>query len=66
MKDCFYKPLTAAQSEAAFKSEYDFDSPDAIDFDTLLEKLQNIKQGFVHDLTIWHGVALLDVLVLLD
>ena len=44
-KDSFYKSLTPEQSEAAFRNEYDFDSPDAIDFDTLVEKLQDLKQG---------------------
>ncbi|KAI9781635.1 MAG: Uridine kinase [Geoglossum umbratile] len=29
----------------AYRSEYDFDSPDAIDFDVLVEKLRSLKQG---------------------
>jgi uridine kinase len=29
----------------AFRNEYDFDSPEAIDFGILVEKLQNIKSG---------------------
>jgi uridine kinase len=41
----FYKPLTPAQSVLAFKNEFDFDSPDAIDFDVLYEKLLDIKAG---------------------
>ena len=43
--DSFYKPLTAEQSALAFRNEYDFDSPDAIDFDMLMAKLQDIKEG---------------------
>jgi uridine kinase len=31
----------------AFRNEYDFDSPEAIDFDILVEKLQDIKSGWV-------------------
>jgi uridine kinase len=31
----------------AFRNEYDFDSPEAIDFDILVEKLQDIKSGLV-------------------
>lgn len=43
--DSFYKPLTPDQSAAAFRNEYDFDAPDAIDFDVLVEKLRDIKAG---------------------
>ena len=43
--DSFYKPLTAEESKAAFRNEFDFDAPDAIDFDVLVERLKNIKAG---------------------
>ncbi|TKX21893.1 uridine kinase [Elsinoe australis] len=43
--DSFYKPLTPAQSKKAFANEYDFDAPDAIDFDMLVDKLREIKEG---------------------
>ena len=43
--DSFYKPLTEKESEAAFRNEYDFDAPGAIDFDVLVERLQDIKAG---------------------
>lgn len=43
--DSFYKPLSPAQSQAAFRNEYDFDAPDAIDFDNLVERLREIKSG---------------------
>ncbi|KAI9770566.1 MAG: Uridine kinase [Geoglossum simile] len=43
--DSFYKSLTPAQSEIAFRNEYDFDAPDAIDFDILVERLRSLKQG---------------------
>lgn len=43
--DSFYKPLTPDQSAAAFRNEYDFDAPEAIDFDILVEKLRDIKAG---------------------
>ena len=49
-KDSFYKPLSPEQSESAFRNEYDFDSPDAIDFDVLVERLRDIKDGFVSHL----------------
>lgn len=43
--DSFYKPLTPEQSKLAFQNEYDFDAPEAIDFDVLVEKLADIKAG---------------------
>lgn len=43
--DSFYKPVTPEQSAAAFRNEYDFDAPEALDFDTLVEKLREIKAG---------------------
>ena len=46
-QDSFYKPLTPEQSRRAFKNEYDFDSPDAIDFDVLVDRLRDIKDGSV-------------------
>lgn len=44
--DSFYKPLTPAQSELAFRNEYDFDAPEAIDFDVLVQKLSDVKAGY--------------------
>jgi uridine kinase len=43
--DSFYKPLTPKQSAKAFLNEWDFDSPDASDFDLLVDRLKDIKQG---------------------
>lgn len=43
--DNFYKPLTAEQKKRAFQSEYDFDRPEAFDWDALIEVLQNLKTG---------------------
>ncbi|KAK3677864.1 Uridine kinase [Recurvomyces mirabilis] len=43
--DSFYKPLTTKESAAAFRNEYDFDAPEAIDFDVLVERLRDIKSG---------------------
>lgn len=44
-QDSFYKTLTPAQSKLAFANEYDFDSPDAIDFDALINTLRDLKAG---------------------
>ncbi|KAJ3571268.1 hypothetical protein NPX13_g5442 [Xylaria arbuscula] len=43
--DSYYKPLDPESSRKAFLNEYDFDSPDAIDFDALLETLRDLKAG---------------------
>lgn len=45
--DSYYKPLSADESAAAFRNEYDFDAPEAIDFDKLVEDLRDIKAGYV-------------------
>ncbi len=44
-QDSFYKSLNPEQSEKAFENEYDFDSPNAIDFDVLVDRLKDLKQG---------------------
>jgi uridine kinase len=46
-QDSFYKTLTPEQSEKAFQNEWDFDSPQAIDFDSLVECLRDLKRGYV-------------------
>ncbi|KAI7251455.1 uridine-cytidine kinase-like protein-like 1, partial [Hortaea werneckii] len=51
--DSFYKPLTVEQSAAAFRNEYDFDAPDAIDFDCLVERLRSIKSGQKGDIPVY-------------
>ncbi|KAI1433669.1 uridine kinase [Xylaria sp. CBS 124048] len=43
--DSYYKPLNPEASKKAFQNEYDFDSPEAIDFDALLTTLQDLKAG---------------------
>jgi uridine kinase len=50
IQDSFYKPLTPEQSERAFRNDYDFDSPEAIDFDVLVDKLKDIKNGYIRHL----------------
>jgi uridine kinase len=46
-QDSFYKTLDQAALEQAFRNEYDFDSPDAIDFDVLVDRLRDLKAGYV-------------------
>ncbi|GAB1316750.1 Uridine kinase [Madurella fahalii] len=43
--DSFYKSLDEEASKKAFRNEYDFDSPDALDFDVLVDRLRDLKAG---------------------
>ncbi|KAJ9142867.1 Uridine kinase [Coniochaeta hoffmannii] len=43
--DSFYKRLTPEQHKKAFENDYDFDSPEAIDFDVLVDCLRDLKAG---------------------
>ncbi|CAF1639735.1 unnamed protein product [Rotaria sp. Silwood1] len=43
--DSFYKVLTDEQHEQAKMNNYNFDHPDAFDFDLLIETLKNLKIG---------------------
>ena len=42
--DNFYQPLTLEQSKLAFANNYDFDCPDSLDFDLLVETIGNLKK----------------------
>jgi uridine kinase len=46
-------------SRKAFLNEYDFDSPDAIDFDVLVDRLRDLKAGY--SLTFCVGSAALEI-----
>ncbi|XP_072000172.1 uridine-cytidine kinase-like 1 [Engystomops pustulosus] len=43
--DCFYKILTKEQQDLAARNEYNFDHPDAFDFDLLVSVLRKLKKG---------------------
>jgi uridine kinase len=43
--DSFYNPLTPEQSKLAFENEFDFDAPSAWDWDLMVEKLKELKEG---------------------
>lgn len=51
--DNFYRPLSEDQRKLAFASNWDFDSPEAIDFDQVVEVLQSIKQGRKTDVPVY-------------
>jgi len=54
--DSFYKPLDEEASQRAARNEYDFDSPDAIDFDILVDRLQDLKAGKKAEIPIYSFV----------
>ncbi|XP_070586929.1 uridine-cytidine kinase-like 1 isoform X2 [Erythrolamprus reginae] len=43
--DSFYKVLTKEQQELAASNDYNFDHPDAFDFDLMIATLKKLKQG---------------------
>ncbi len=43
--DSFYKVLSEEEHELANRNEYNFDHPDAFDFDLILKTLQQLKAG---------------------
>lgn len=43
--DNFYRPLGWDDRQLAFKSEYDFDHPNCVDFDMLYDVLKKLKRG---------------------
>ncbi|KAI0165013.1 uridine kinase [Xylariaceae sp. FL1272] len=51
--DSYYKPLDPESSRKAFLNEYDFDSPEAIDFDALLGNLKDLKAGKRADIPVY-------------
>ncbi|KAJ1529518.1 hypothetical protein ONE63_006291 [Megalurothrips usitatus] len=55
--DSFYKVLNEKQHEQAAKNEYNFDHPDAFDFDLLAETLQRLKEGKKVEVPIYNFVT---------
>uniref|UniRef100_A0A915HKN8 Uridine kinase n=1 Tax=Romanomermis culicivorax TaxID=13658 RepID=A0A915HKN8_ROMCU len=51
--DCFYKSLSDEQCALADKNEYDFDHPNAIDFDLALSTIQRLKEGKKVDVPVY-------------
>ncbi|KAL3467405.1 hypothetical protein BJX64DRAFT_274071 [Aspergillus heterothallicus] len=54
--DSFYKSLTPEQHVKAHANEFDFDSPDSIDFDALVLCLRDLKQGKKVDIPVYSFV----------
>ncbi|KZZ96332.1 uridine-cytidine kinase-like 1 [Ascosphaera apis ARSEF 7405] len=43
--DSYYRPLNEEETAAAYRAEFDFDHPDALDMDLLTKTLTDLKQG---------------------
>ncbi|KAL4987637.1 uridine kinase family-domain-containing protein [Aspergillus falconensis] len=54
--DSFYKSLNPEQHAKAHRNEFDFDSPDSIDFDVLVQCLRDLKQGKKVDIPVYSFV----------
>lgn len=55
--DSFYKVLNEKQREIANKNEYNFDHPDAFDFDLLINTIQRLKEGRKVEVPIYNFVT---------
>ncbi|KDR15301.1 hypothetical protein L798_10738, partial [Zootermopsis nevadensis] len=55
--DSFYKVLSEKQHELAAKNEYNFDHPDAFDFELMASTLQRLKEGKKVEVPIYNFVT---------
>ncbi|XP_014227759.1 uridine-cytidine kinase-like 1 [Trichogramma pretiosum] len=55
--DSFYKVLNEKQHEMAARNEYNFDHPDAFDFELLRKTLQRLKEGKKVEVPIYNFVT---------
>ncbi|XP_066603574.1 uridine-cytidine kinase-like 1 isoform X2 [Prorops nasuta] len=55
--DSFYKVLNEKQHEKAERNEYNFDHPDAFDFELLKATLQRLKEGRMVEVPIYNFVT---------
>uniref|UniRef100_A0A023F5K1 Uridine kinase n=2 Tax=Triatoma TaxID=30075 RepID=A0A023F5K1_TRIIF len=55
--DSFYKVLNEKQHDLASRAEYNFDHPDAFDFDLLIPTLKRLKEGKKVDVPIYNFVT---------
>lgn len=55
--DSFYKVLSEKNHEQALANEYNFDHPDAFDFDLLIPTLQRLKEGKKVEVPIYNFVT---------
>ncbi|RAL13751.1 pre-rRNA-processing protein ESF1 [Aspergillus homomorphus CBS 101889] len=51
--DSFYKSLTPEEHARAHANDYDFDCPESLDFDVLVQTLRDLKQGKKADIPVY-------------
>ncbi|RAK92558.1 uridine kinase [Aspergillus costaricaensis CBS 115574] len=51
--DSFYKSLSPEDHARAHRNQYDFDCPESLDFDVLVQTLRDLKQGKKADIPIY-------------
>lgn len=55
--DCFYKILNRKQHEMAERNEYNFDHPDAFDFELMVDVLKKLKEGRKVEVPVYNFVT---------
>lgn len=55
--DSFYKVLNEKQHDMAERNEYNFDHPDAFDFELLVHTLHRLKEGKKVEVPIYNFVT---------
>lgn len=55
-QDAYYKSLSAEQSRLAFQDSYDFDHPDAFDYDILKQCINDLRHGRAVEIPVYSFV----------
>ncbi|KAJ1028364.1 hypothetical protein NDA16_001534 [Ustilago loliicola] len=55
-QDAYYKSLSAEQSKLAFQEQYDFDHPDAFDYDILKQCIKDLRQSKAVEIPVYSFV----------
>ncbi|CBQ72255.1 related to URK1-uridine kinase [Sporisorium reilianum SRZ2] len=55
-QDAYYKSLSAEESKLAFQEQYDFDHPDAFDYDILKQCIKDLRQGKAVEIPVYSFV----------
>ncbi|KAI3481197.1 hypothetical protein L1887_56514 [Cichorium endivia] len=55
-QDAYYKSLTPEQSKLAFQEQYDFDHPDAFDYDILKQCIKDLRQSKAVEIPVYSFV----------
>lgn len=55
-QDAYYKSLSAEESKLAFQEQYDFDHPDAFDYDILKQCIKDLRQSKAVEIPVYSFV----------